>query len=226
MIAPTVLLVEDNPDDDLLLRDLFAHLHSAYAVTTLTDGGAAVEYLSGEGCFSDREHYPIPSLVLLDVNLPGKSGLDVLDWLRRSPLSRDMPVVMISGSRSPNDIQRAYDLGTNFHLLKPLNLMGLHEAVSLVSVGQESSFHVLLIDDNADDRALATDELRRVFPAIRITEAEGRTAIKIALEREDFDLVITDYQMDEIDALTVLRTVKARRPDCPDSDNCSQPPGQ
>ena len=215
MNRPLVLLVEDNPDDEFLLRDVFTHLPNTYRITTLKDGEAAVDYLSGEGCFSDRVHYPIPSLVLLDVNLPGMSGLEVLSWIRCNLECRDLAVVVLSGSKSPVHIQRAYDLGTNSYLIKPVNPRSLQDAIGLLSIGREDSFRVLLLDDCADDRALAADELRCAFPKVEIDEATGMVEMETAIECGEYDLVITDYQMHAINGLTVLRTVKALRPDCP-----------
>jgi CheY-like chemotaxis protein len=91
------------------------------------DGEEAIAYLAGDGEYGDRSMYPLPSLVLLDLKLPGKSGMDVLAWIRRDPHVRSTPVIILSSSEEPADLERAYALGVNGYLVKPLEFDGLLE---------------------------------------------------------------------------------------------------
>ena len=88
-------------------------------------GKQAKEYLAGNGPFSDRRQHPLPGLLLLDLNLPYWSGLEVLGWIRQQPRLRWLPVVIFTSSRRPDDIVKAYDAGANGYLVKPNSLADL-----------------------------------------------------------------------------------------------------
>ena len=83
------------------------------------DGREAIAYLTGDGAYGDRGQYPVPSMILLDLNLPGLSGFDVLKWVRGRPEFRELPVVIFSSSEQPEDKARASELGANGYLEKP-----------------------------------------------------------------------------------------------------------
>ena len=85
----------------------------------MVDGDEAIQYLSGTGEFSDRTRYPLPCLLLLDLNLPRQSGLEVLEWVRSQPSLQSMPVVILTSSSQDRDIGSAYSLGANGYLVKP-----------------------------------------------------------------------------------------------------------
>src|SRR5688572_30461536 len=116
----TILLAEDNETDVLLVRRALqgAGIHSR--LEAVVDGEEAITYLRGENQYADRQRYPIPNLLLLDIKMPRKNGLEVLQWLRTSepPLNR-LPVIIMSSSSLQADIDRAYDLGVNAYLMKP-----------------------------------------------------------------------------------------------------------
>ena len=126
-----VLLVEDDPADVRLIQRAFSKLQTKVTMTRLTNGDDAVDYLSGEGPYENRAAYPLPSIVLLDIKLPRRSGFEVLDWLRKqkTPLRR-LPVVMLTSSKHSADVNRAYDLGANSYLAKPETPMGLNDLAS------------------------------------------------------------------------------------------------
>jgi len=86
------------------------------------DGQEAIDYLSGEGKFSDRSLYPLPHLFILDLKMPRKTGLDVLLWLQEQPELRCLPVLVLSSSAQRTDIERAYELGANAFVVKPASL--------------------------------------------------------------------------------------------------------
>jgi CheY-like chemotaxis protein len=127
------LLVEDDPVDALLLRRTFDKLQ-AKPVQVLTSGEAALDYLRGNGAYSDRATYPMPTLLFLDLKLPGLSGFEVLTWIRQqSSLSR-LQVVVLTGSSKTLDVYRAYELGANSYLVKPIkpeDLAGLTQSLTL-----------------------------------------------------------------------------------------------
>jgi CheY-like chemotaxis protein len=114
-----ILLVEDNPDDVLLMQRAFRKAQIAQPMQIVGDGEAAVAYLAGQPPYDDRHRYPLPSLMLLDLKLPRKSGFEVLAWLRQQPALRRLPVVVLTSSRQTADVTRAYDLSVNSYLVKP-----------------------------------------------------------------------------------------------------------
>ena len=123
--ARTILHVEDDPNDVLLIARALRKAESTAQVQVVTDGEQAVNYLSGTNAFSQREQFPVPSLILLDLKLPRKSGIEVLEWVRAQPGLKRIPVVMLTSSKQPIDINRTYDLGVNAYLVKPVNFDAL-----------------------------------------------------------------------------------------------------
>src|SRR4029453_1449227 len=84
----------------------------------VTDGQEAILYLKGEGKYGDREQYPLPKLMVMDIKMPRKTGFEVLEWIKSSgrPLCR-IPTVIVSSSDNPDDINRAYELGANAYMV-------------------------------------------------------------------------------------------------------------
>jgi CheY-like chemotaxis protein len=121
-----ILLAEDDPNDVLLFERALAK--TALSQTTLqvvNDGEAALAYLSGQEPYLARERYPLPALILLDLKMPRKSGLEVLAWLREQPGLKYVPSVVLTSSKQTNDVERAYQLGANSYLVKPVVLADL-----------------------------------------------------------------------------------------------------
>ena len=116
----TILLVEDDPNDVFLIQRAFRKANLANPVQVMKDGEAAVLYLSGQEPYADRDRYPLPMLMLLDLKLPRRSGLEVLEWLKQQPKLKRLPVVVLTSSREHTDLNRAYDLGANSYLVKPV----------------------------------------------------------------------------------------------------------
>ena len=114
-----VLVAEDDANDVLLLRRACRKARLINPLQVVTDGDDAIAYLRGDGEYADRDRYPLPVLLLLDLKMPRRSGFEVLEWLKaESPLKR-LPVVVFTSSRESVDVQRAYDLGANSYLVKP-----------------------------------------------------------------------------------------------------------
>ena len=91
-------------------------------------------YLAGEGPFADRQRHPFPVLVLLDLKLPRRSGLEVLEWIRAQTGLKRLPVVVLTSSKEATDVNRAYDLGANSYLVKPVGFDSLLELVKSLEV--------------------------------------------------------------------------------------------
>lgn len=135
MSRRTILLVEDDPNDILLTQRAFrkANLEEA-SLQIVSDGDSAVFYLSGEGKYSDRECYPLPVLMLLDLKLPRRSGHEILAWLRQQPELKRLPVIVLTSSKENMDINQAYDLGANSYLVKPIGLTALVEVIQTLNL--------------------------------------------------------------------------------------------
>ena len=125
-----ILLVEDSQDDvDLTIRAL--NRQTDLAITVVGDGAEALQYLFGEGEHGGRA---LPDLVLLDINLPKLSGLEVLRRLRRSPETELLPVVMLTTSREERDVMESYRGGANSYVRKPVSYTEFVEAVNQLGV--------------------------------------------------------------------------------------------
>jgi CheY-like chemotaxis protein len=129
---PVLLHVEDDPNDVLLLQRAFRKANLPINIQSVNDGDKAVAYLSGGEAFGDREKFPLPALVLLDLKMPRKSGLEVLAWIRSQEKVRRILVVIFTSSKHDEDINRAYDLGANSYLVKPVGFDMLVETAKLV----------------------------------------------------------------------------------------------
>jgi CheY-like chemotaxis protein len=87
----------------------------------VTDGQEAIHYLRGEGKYSDRQAHPLPKLIVMDIKMPRLTGFEVLEWIKHDGLLRRIPVIIVSSSESPDDINHAYELGANAYMIKPMN---------------------------------------------------------------------------------------------------------
>jgi CheY-like chemotaxis protein len=130
-----ILHVEDDPNDVVLVELAFRKASFPSVLKVVNDGELAVGYLNGDGIYSNRETYPFPTLMLLDMKLPRRSGLEVLSWVRahKDPQIRFLPVVILTSSNQPPDIVGAYDLGVNSYLVKPGDLGLLAEMAKAIS---------------------------------------------------------------------------------------------
>lgn len=129
MNGSSVLLVEDDSNDVLFIRRAFLRANPTIEIQIVKDGDAAVDYLSGTGEFSDRDRYPLPGLILLDLKLPRRSGIEVLQWIRQKEAIKRIPVVILTSSRERLDVDLSYDLGVNSYLVKPVSFDDLSTMV-------------------------------------------------------------------------------------------------
>src|SRR5687768_6894080 len=107
---PPVLLAEDDPNDQLLVERALRRENIAIDLKMVSDGQEAIDYLSGKGKFSDRRKYPLPVLILLDIKMPKRTGLEVLEWIRADETCQLTPVIIMSSSQMKGDINKAYAL--------------------------------------------------------------------------------------------------------------------
>lgn len=125
-----VLLVEDNPADQQLTIRAFKKGHINTNLQIASDGVEALEYLLGEGKFADRNAYPFPDLVLLDINMPKKDGKQVLKEIKADEELKRVPVVMLTTSDQDRDIIDSYNLGVNAYISKPVHINDFMQAVN------------------------------------------------------------------------------------------------
>src|SRR4051812_10461929 len=114
-----ILVVDDSDNDILLVRRALQKARVLNPLITVRSGEEAVQYLAGEGKYSNREEYPLPDLVLLDLKMTGMDGFEVLKWIRDHPTLRGMRVVVLTSSDRVFDVNQAYALGANSFLVKP-----------------------------------------------------------------------------------------------------------
>lgn len=134
MNTKTILLVEDNPQDELLTLRALRKAHLANQVDVVRDGQQALDYLFREGEFSARSGPPSPTVVLLDLNLPRIGGLEVLERLRADPRTHLLPVVILTSSDEERDRLRSYENGANSFVRKPLDFAEFAETVARLGV--------------------------------------------------------------------------------------------
>src|SRR5437899_6823838 len=115
-----ILLVDDNPDDVLLIQRAFQKAGLRDALKVVRDGAQAIQYLSGSGLYAERQRFPLPFLVLLDLKMPGTDGFDVLQWTRAQPELRRLLIVVLTSSNLQADVDRAYYIGAKSYLVKPV----------------------------------------------------------------------------------------------------------
>jgi CheY-like chemotaxis protein len=128
----TVLSVEDNEDDQFLLQRAWRKAMVSVNLQAVGDGEKAIEYLSGLDKYRDRELFPIPDIILLDLKMPRKNGFEVLEWMSRTLPSERPLVAVFTSSQNSADIQRAYELGARWYLMKPVDYPELIKLAQLI----------------------------------------------------------------------------------------------
>jgi CheY-like chemotaxis protein len=117
----TILLIEDDANEVLLIKKALAELEVCNPVQTVYVAADAIRYLSGDGVYENRASFPLPFLVLLDLNMPDEGGFAVLRWLHERPgLRKKFNLIVLSAASPEPEIQLAYELGAQSFLLKPL----------------------------------------------------------------------------------------------------------
>jgi CheY-like chemotaxis protein len=118
MTIKNILYAEDNPDDVMILKIAFRRAGISTSLRCVDDGELAIAWLKGEGVYADREQYPLPDVLILDLKMPKKTGFDVLEWLRGSNNLEDLPAIILSSSDDPRDMERAAKLAATKYFKK------------------------------------------------------------------------------------------------------------
>lgn len=130
-LTPKILLIEDQMEDVMLIERAFRLVLPGAGLKVLHNGEEAIAYLLGQGHYGDRERYPMPDLILLDLKIPRKSGLEVLAWIWEQPQLKPIRVVVLTGSQNSSDIQRVREMDACYQL-KPSNFADLTDFIELV----------------------------------------------------------------------------------------------
>ena len=126
----TILIIEDSPEDyEACVAALTEDSNMANPIVWCENGEDALAYLRKEGQHADADH-EMPGIILLDLNLPGLDGRDVLAMLKNDPATKRLPVVVMTSSNDPADVDRCYDAGANSYVVKPVNLDGFLAAIA------------------------------------------------------------------------------------------------
>jgi CheY-like chemotaxis protein len=118
----TFLLVDDCEDDLRLMRNAFQQAKSNHPLQEVRNGEEAIAYLKGDGPYSDRNKFPLPIVMLLDLNMPKKNGFEVLTWVRAQPALKRLAIFILTASTRDEDVECAFYLGATSYLAKPSNL--------------------------------------------------------------------------------------------------------
>jgi len=127
-----ILIADDREEDILLIRKAFEKAGISNPVYCVTEGEAAINYLAGHGKYSNRAEYPLPTLLLLDLKMPGTDGFDVLRWLQATPSLKSLRVIVLTSSADIRDVNLAYKLGANSFLVKPMDFENTVELARIV----------------------------------------------------------------------------------------------
>ena len=155
-----ILIAEDEEDYVLLLKKAFCQAGISSALHVVSTGTELMSYLIGHGKYSNRAEFPLPDLLLLDIKLPGYTGLEVLTWMRSQPGLSGLRVLILTSSEQMKDVNDAYRLGANSFLLKPYDF---NDLVHLARVIQEFWLHIAKCPESfrskSDLKDSAEDEL-------------------------------------------------------------------
>lgn len=127
-----ILLVEDNRLDIELTLDAFREAHLGNTVHVAKNGEEALAYLFGREQYGDRQQYPLPDIILLDLKMPGIDGFEVLRQVKGAPELKRLPVIILTSSREEGDLALSYDCGANSYLVKPVSFEGFLKVVEQV----------------------------------------------------------------------------------------------
>ena len=127
-----ILLAEDEEDYVLLIRRAFEQANIPNPLHVVWNGQEAISYLKGEGKYSNREEYPLPDLLLLDLKMPRVNGFEVLEWIRKQPGLAPLRVLVLTSSDQIRDVNEAYRLGANSFLVKPMDFQDFTQLSRLI----------------------------------------------------------------------------------------------
>jgi CheY-like chemotaxis protein len=129
---PPIMLIEDDQNDAALIRRAFERAGVENPIQCVTHGDNALAWLEGIGDYQNRAKFPLPSFILLDLKLPGMSGLQLLKWIRTRRDLRLIPVVVLTNSAEATDVKSAYEAGANSYLLKPADRDEIYRVIDVI----------------------------------------------------------------------------------------------
>lgn len=129
---PFILIAEDIENDVLMLRRAFLQAGLNVALQVVPNGEECINYLAGKGQYANRQEFPLPDLLLLDLKMPGVNGFEVLKWIRAQPSLASLRVVVLTTSERIRDINQAYTLGANSFLTKPLDFTDFRNTIDAI----------------------------------------------------------------------------------------------
>lgn len=124
-----IVIVDDDEDDLLISREAFEEVGLKARLVSLEDGQALIDYLRGNEPYSDRQAYPMPNLVMLDINMPRMNGIEVLEYVKSDASLRSLPIVMLTNSGDPETVRRCYAMGASSYIRKPFEYGELKKAL-------------------------------------------------------------------------------------------------
>jgi len=144
-----ILIADDDDEDRMLVQDAIEESRLPNPLHFVVDGQEVMDYLLNIGKFSDKEKYPAPGLVLLDLNMPKKDGREVLREIKNTKSLRSIPIIVLTTSKAEEDILRTYDLGVNSYITKPATFNGLVEIIRNLG---KYWFEIVSIPYNNEDK--------------------------------------------------------------------------
>lgn len=210
-----ILLIEDSNDDALLIERQLQKAGLEFELRVVSNGDEAIRYLIGDGEYSDRDKFPLPSLILLDLDMPCKSGFDELARIRDQPSLQVIPLVVLTASDDYESFRKALSLGANWYLLKPPSAESLQWVIDELLWASSQPLKVLLVDDDPEMLSLIKKVLERDFRQVNIKQITDEAQWQQSLGRCDFDVVITDYMLRWSNGIQIAQQVKGQNPECP-----------
>jgi two-component system, response regulator len=144
----TVLLADDDEDDRMMTADALREARISNKLHFVTDGEELIDYLYHRGKYAPPAHAPRPDLLLLDLNMPRKDGREALREMKENPAFRSIPVLVLTTSKTEEDVERIYDLGANSFITKPVTFEGLVQAMKVIG---EYWFQIVRLPKAADN---------------------------------------------------------------------------
>lgn len=128
----TILMADDDEDDLLMCKEALDEARVANIINFVNDGEELMDYLYHRNKYTDKNKYPRPGLILLDLNMPRKDGREALKEIKQDPSLRQIPIVVLTTSKAEEDIYRTYDLGVNSFISKPVSFESLVDVMKTI----------------------------------------------------------------------------------------------
>ena len=222
----SILLVEDNPGDETLMLRALKKSGITNEVIVARDGAEALDYLFHDSAFANVALTDFPTVVMLDLNLPKIGGLEVLRRIRDNPVTRLIPVVILTSSDEEEDRLKGYQIGANSYVRKPVEFNQFASAVQQLGLywlilnepapprldfqkGMNTDIEILILEDSVKDAELLERELRRGAIAFTARKVDTKEDFVDELTTREPDLIIADYRLPAFDGLEALEIVRA-----------------